>query len=91
MTEVACTQGIASIPLAYGQTLTNSIQNVAKRKTDIAGTPQILPFLMSRNVGPYGSPGPEKGAERAGKLRAITPVKFGVFFMFAYDAKGIGG
>lgn len=91
MTEIAGTQGIANIQLADGQTLTNSVQNVAEGKTDIAGTPYILPFLMSRGVGPYGSLGAEKGAELAGNLRAITPVTLGVFFLFAYDAKGVGG
>ncbi|MBD3662836.1 C4-dicarboxylate ABC transporter substrate-binding protein [Sulfitobacter sp. TSTF-M16] len=91
LTEIAGTKGIANIQLADGQTLTNSIQNVAEGKTDIAGTPYILPFLMSRGVGPYGSLGAEKGAELAGNLRAITPVTLGIFFLFAYDAKGIGG
>lgn len=91
MAEIAGTKGIANIQLAEGQTLTNSIQNVAEGKTDIAGTPYILPFLMSRGVGPYGSLGKEKGAELAGNLRAITPVTLGVFFLFAYDAKGING
>ena len=91
MTEIAGTKGIANIQLADGQTLTNSIQNVAEGKTDIAGTPYILPFLMNRGVGPYGSLGAEKGAELAGNLRAITPVTLGVFFLFAYDAKNIGG
>lgn len=91
LAEIAGTQGIANIQLADGQTLTNSIQNVAEGKTDIAGTPYILPFLMSRGVGPYGSLGKEKGAELAGNLRAITPVTLGVFFLFAYDAKGIKG
>ena len=36
MTEIAGTMGIANIQLADGQTLTNSIQNVAEGKTDIA-------------------------------------------------------
>ena len=45
MTEIAGTKGIANIQLADGQTLTNSIQNVAEGKTDIAATPYILPFL----------------------------------------------
>jgi TRAP-type uncharacterized transport system substrate-binding protein len=91
LTEIAGTLGIANIQLAEGQTLTNSIQNVAEGKTDIAGTPHILPFLMSRGVGPYGSLGKEKGAELAGNLRAITPVTLGVFFLFAYDSKNLGG
>jgi TRAP-type uncharacterized transport system substrate-binding protein len=91
LTEVAGTSGVASIQLADGQTLTNSIQNVAEGKTDIAGTPYILPFLMSRGVGPYGSLGKEKGAELAENLRAINPFTLGIFFLFAYDAKGVGG
>ena len=91
LTEVAGTQGIANIQLADGQTLTNSIQNVAEGKTDIAGTPYILPFLMSRGVGPYGSLGKETGAELASNLRAINPVTLGIFMLFAYDAKNIGG
>ncbi len=91
MTEIAGTRGIANIQLADGQTLTNSIQNVAEGKTDIAGTPYILPFLMSRGVGPYGSLGKEKGAELAGNLRAINPFTLGIFFLYAYDAKNIGG
>ncbi len=91
LTEIAGTKGVASIQLADGQTLTNSIQNVAEGKTDIAGTPYILPFLMSRGVGPYGSLGKEKGAELAENLRAINPFTLGVFFLFAYDAKGING
>ena len=91
MTEIAGTKGIANIQLADGQTLTNSIQNVAEGKTDIAATPYILPFLMSRGVGPYGSLGKEKGAELAGNLRAINPFTLGIFFLYAYDAKNIGG
>ncbi|MDE1130614.1 MAG: C4-dicarboxylate ABC transporter substrate-binding protein [Ascidiaceihabitans sp.] len=91
MTEIAGTNGIANIQLAEGQTLTNSIQNVAEGKTDIAGTPFILPFLMSRGVGPYGSLGAEAGAELASNLRVINPFTLGVFFLFAYDSKGIGG
>jgi TRAP-type uncharacterized transport system substrate-binding protein len=91
MAEVAGTSGVANVQLAAGQTLTNSIQNVAEGKTDIASTPHILPFLMSRGVGPYGELGAEKGAELASNLRAIAPVTLGVFFLFAFDAKGVGG
>lgn len=91
LTEIAGTKGIANIQLTDGQTLTNSIQNVAEGKTDIAATPHILPFLMSRGVGPYGSLGKEKGAELAGNLRAINPFTLGIFFLYAYDAKGVDG
>ena len=81
MTEIAGTAGVANIQLADGQTLTNSIQNVAEGKTDIAGTPYILPFLMNRGVGPYGSLGKEKGAELADNLRVINPFTLGIFFL----------
>lgn len=91
LTEIAGTRGIANIQLTDGQTLTNSVQNVAEGKTDIAGAPHILPFLMSRGVGPYGSLGAEKGAELTSNLRAMTPLTLGIFFLFAYDAKNIGG
>ena len=91
LVEIAGTRGIANIQLTDGQTLTNSIQNVAEGKTDIASAPHILPFLMSRGVGPYGSLGKEKGAELAGNLRAVYPYTLGIFFLFAYDAKGVGG
>ena len=91
LVEIAGTNGIANIQLTDGQTLTNSLQNVAEGKTDIGSVPHILPFLMSRGVGPYGSLGKEKGAELAGNLRAIYPYTLGIFFLFAYDAKGIGG
>ncbi len=91
LAEIAGTMGIANVQLADGQTLTNSLQNVAEGKTDIAGTPHILPFLMNRGVGPYGELGAEKGAELASNLRAINPFSLGIFMLFAYDAKGITG
>ncbi len=91
MAEVAGTRGIANIQLADGQVLTNSIQNVAEGKTDIAGSPYILPFLMANGAGPYGELGKEKGAELASNLRAINPYTLGIFVLFAYDAKGVGG
>lgn len=91
LVEVAAARGIANIQLADGQTLTNSVQNVAEGKTDIAATPYILPFLMSRGVGPYAALGKEKGAELAGNLRALYPYTLGVFFLYAYDSKGVQG
>ena len=91
LAEIAGTSGLANIQLADGQTLTNSLQNVAEGKTDIASTPHILPFLMNRGVGPYGELGAEKGAELAGNLRAIYPYILGNFMLFAYDSKGITG
>lgn len=91
LTEVAAARGIANIQLADGQTLTNSVQNVAEGKTDIGSTPYILPFLMSRGVGPYAALGKEKGAELAGNLRALYPYTLGIFFLYAFDSKGVQG
>ena len=60
--EFASQAGIANIQVATGQTLTNSLQNVAEGKTDITAAPFILPFLMSRGAGPYAKLGAEAGA-----------------------------
>lgn len=91
LAEAASAAGIANIQVADGQTLTNSIQNVAEGKTDIAGTPYILPFLLSKGRGPYAKLGEEKGAELAENLRALYPVTLGIFALYAFDSKGIGG
>lgn len=91
LAEVAAEAGVANIQVADGQTLTNSIQNVAEGKTDIAGTPYILPFLLSKGRGPYSKLGEEKGAELASNLRALYPVTLGIFAMYAYDSKGLKG
>ena len=89
--EVAAGKGIANIQVAEGQTLTNSVQNVAEGKTDIAGTPYILPFLLANGRGPYSKLGAEKGAELAANLRALYPLTLGVFALYAYDSTGIKG
>ncbi len=91
LAEVAAEAGIANIQVADGQTLTNSVQNVAEGKTDIAGTPYILPFLLAGGRGPYSKLGAEKGAELASNLRALYPVTLGIFALYAYDSKGIKG
>ena len=90
LAEVASEAGIANIQVADGQTLTNSVQNVAEGKTDIAGTPYILPFLLSKGRGPYSKLG-DKGAELADNLRALYPVTLGIFALYAYDSKGLKG
>jgi TRAP-type uncharacterized transport system substrate-binding protein len=91
LAEVAAEAGIANIQVADGQTLTNSVQNVAEGKTDIAGTPYILPFLLSQGRGPYSKLGAEKGADLASNLRALYPVTLGIFALYAYDSKGLKG
>lgn len=91
LAEVSAEKGIANIQVADGQTLTNSVQNVAEGKTDIAGTPYILPFLLAGGRGPYSKLGAEKGAELASNLRALYPVTLGIFALYAYDSKGLKG
>ena len=91
LAEVAAEMGVANIQVADGQTLTNSVQNVAEGKTDVAGTPYILPFLLSKGRGPYSKLGAEKGAELAANLRALYPVTLGIFALYAYDSKGLKG
>jgi len=91
LAEVAAEKDIANIQVADGQTLTNSVQNVAEGKTDIAGTPYILPFLLAQGRGPYSKLGAEKGAELAANLRALYPVTLGIFALYAFDSKGLKG
>lgn len=91
LAEAAAEAGVANIQVAAGQTLTNSVQNVAEGKTDVAGTPYILPFLLAKGRGPYSKLGAEKGAELASNLRALYPVTLGIFALYAYDSKGLDG
>ena len=62
---------VATMQITEGATLTNSVQAVAEGQLDMAPAPLILPFLLSRGVGPYSGVGAEKGAELAGNLRAL--------------------
>lgn len=63
--------GVANLQITEGATLTNSVQAVAEGRLDMAPAPMILPFLLSRGIGPYSGVGPEKGAELAGNVRAL--------------------
>ncbi len=63
--------GVATMQITEGATLTNSVQAVAEGQLDMAPAPLILPFLLSRGVGPYSGLGEERGAELAGNLRAL--------------------
>ncbi len=91
LSEAAAKAGIADIQVTAGQTLTNSVQNVAEGKTDIAAAPFILPFLLSRGVGPYAGLGAEKGADLAGNLAALYTYRVSVQGLFAYDSANISG
>ena len=91
LSEAAAKHGVADIQVTTGQTLTNSAQNVAEGKTDIAAVPFVLPFLMSRAVGPYAKLGKEKGAELASKLAALYTYRISVQGLYAYDSTNFGG
>ena len=91
LAEVAAKAKVADIQVATGQTLTNSVQNVAEGKSDIAAAPFVLPFLMSRGVGPYAKLGKEKGAELSANLRVLYTYRVACVGLFAYDSSGFGG
>lgn len=91
LSEAAAKAGVADIQVTSGQTLTNSVQNVAEGKTDIAAAPFILPFLLSRGVGPYAGLGEETGAALAGKLAVLYTYRISVQGLYAYDSAGISG
>lgn len=91
LSEAAAGAGVADIQVSAGQTLTNSVQNVAEGTTDIAAAPFILPFLLSRGVGPYAGLGAEKGAELVENLAALYTYRVSVQGLFAYDSANISG
>ena len=91
LSEAAAKEGVADIQVSAGQTLTNSVQNVAEGNSDIAASPFILPFLLSRGVGPYAGLGAEKGAELADQLAVLYTYRISVQGLIAYDSAGISG
>ena len=91
LSEAAAKAGVADIQVTAGQTLTNSVQNVAEGKSDIAAAPFILPFLMSRGVGPYAGLGAEAGADLAGQLAVLYTYRISVQGLYAYDSSNISG
>jgi hypothetical protein len=91
LAEAAAAAGVADIQVAAGQTLTNSVQNVAEGNTDIAAAPFLLPFLLSKGAGPYAKLGPETGAELANNLAVLYTYRFGVSALSAYNSRNFGG
>lgn len=91
LSEAAAQAGIADIQVSAGQTLTNSVQNVAEGTTDIAASPFILPFFLSRGVGPYANLGAEKGAELASNLAVLYTYRISMQGLIAYDSAGVSG
>lgn len=91
MAEFASGASVANMQVADGQTLTNSLQNVAEGKTDVASAPFILPFLMARGAGPYGKLGAAKGADLAANIRVLFTYSFGVHTLYAYNSSPVKG
>lgn len=89
LAEVVGEAGIANLQVQESQTLTNSILNLAQGKTDIAGTPLVLPFLLSKGRGPYSKTGGKAGKKLAANLRALYPYSFGAYHLFAFQSSGI--
>ena len=88
MAEIAAEAGIANLQVQEGQTLTNSVKNVAEGKTDIAPMPIILGFLMSKGRGPYSKLG-DSGAALADNLRALYPYNAGAYGLFSHESENI--
>ena len=91
LAEVAAKHNVANIQVSAGQTLTNSVQNVAEGKSDIAAAPFVLPFLMSRAAGPYAKLGKEKGAELGAKVAVLYTYRIACQGLYAFDSSNFGG
>ena len=89
--ELASQAGVANFQIAEGQTLTNSLQNVAQGKTDVAAVPLILPFLLSKGAGPYAKLGKKKGAELAANTAVLYTYLYGGYALYAYDSSPVKG
>ena len=64
---------------------------LAEGKIDLASGPLLLPFVLSRAIGPYSNIEKDKVAELAANIQLLYPYTLSVFSLFAYDAKGITG
>lgn len=53
LATVASARGVANLQVAEGQTLTNTVLDVAEGRMDMSEAPLILPFMLSRGMGPY--------------------------------------
>lgn len=88
LASVASQRGIASLQVAEGMTLTDTVLDVAEGRMDMSEAPMLLPFLLSRGMGPY-SGNAANGAELASNLRALYPFNAGAFNIFAMSSTGI--
>ncbi|MGH1354794.1 MAG: TAXI family TRAP transporter solute-binding subunit [Thalassovita sp.] len=81
--------GIANLQVLEGQTLTNSLMNIAEGRSDISNMPLILVFLLDKGRGPYSKTGAEKGAALASNVRALYPFNAGAYGLIALESEGI--
>ena len=89
LADVASSAGIANLQVQEGQTLTNSVKNVAEGRSDIAAMPLILGFLMDKGRGPYSKLGAEAGHALASNLRALYPYNAGAYGLVVLESEGI--
>jgi hypothetical protein len=89
MARVLADRGIANMQVQDGATLTNTVLDLAEGRMDMSEAPMILPFLLSRGLGPYSAVGAERGAELASELRALFPFNAGGFGLFAMESANI--
>ena len=89
LAEVAARYNVATIQTSCGKTLTKTMRQVAEGKADITASPFILNFLMMKGLGPYAGLGKKKGAELADNLRVLYSYDIAMFFLVAFEAKGI--
>ncbi|MCC0077455.1 MAG: C4-dicarboxylate ABC transporter substrate-binding protein [Rhodobacter sp.] len=88
MATVTAERGIANLQVAEGQTLTNTVLDVAEGRMDMSEAPMLLPFLLSRGMGPY-SGNADNGAELASHLRALFPYNAGGFNIYTMATSGV--
>lgn len=89
--ELASSTGLANFQVQDGQTLTDSLLNVARGTTDLAPVPLIAPFMLARGAGPYASVGAEEGAQLVGNVRVLFTVGFGSMSLYSYDSSAVDG
>ncbi len=88
LVEYAAERGIANIQLKDGQTSTNYVLSIGQDKVDIGSVPLILPFLLGKGVGPYASLEKDEAASLGANVQLLAPYTLGVYYLYAYDAKG---
>lgn len=91
LVEFAAERGIANIQLKDGQTGSKYTLALAEGKIDLASSPFVLPFLISKAAGPFSNLDKEKAKELGHNVQMLYPYTFSIFALYAYDAKGIDG